>query len=556
MKRLNKRNLKIYSGILNIICCFILTVNVFPQGEIQKEVKVIKPYSPTLSDASKINLLPLLNDTIKINPEFEYKIYPKKYETQFRINPIKPARMVGLPLTKLYKSQLTLGIGNYNTPIAELTVNELRSKTTAMGLYLNHHSSNGRVKLENGQKANSDFSDNEVRLYAKKMFYRSVLEAALSGEYNSVLFYGYEPSIDTLLQEANIKQKIHSAGAHIRYYSSNPDSFHFNYDAGLNYNIVSDKFKNTEHGFDLQTMFNSQMKDAMLGADIRFRYFSFSGEIDTSSNLIIDINPYYCKKTAEWRFLIGLNTSFDRFDQGVLGLYPRAEFEFNIVKDVLIPYLGLTGWREVNNYKKILVENPYLTPGIRLRNTDYSLVGFAGLKGRFSSKITYNVKASYFRADSMYFFINDTSTILRNKFIPVYDNASLTTIKGEITWHQSDNLQFLFMANYNTYKLETIEKPWHRPLFELSLEAGYNVKEKILVNVNLFYTGKRYAPGVLSNPIELKGFLDGNLSIEYRYTKILSFFVKLNNFTASKYQIWNQYPAQRFQFIGGFSYAL
>jgi hypothetical protein len=55
---------------------------------------------------------------------------------------------------------------------------------------------------------------------------------------------------------------------------------------------------------------------------------------------------------------------------------------------------------------------------------------------------------------------------------------------------------------------------------------------------------------------ELAGVADFNLGIEYRYTKILSAWVKFNNFTASKFDAWNQYPVQRFNMMLGFTYSL
>lgn len=551
--------MKIYNVIITIFICFILPAKVFSQGQIQKEVRVVKPYSPTLSEANKINLLPVFNDTVRVVPDFGYKIFPKRYETQFRINEIKPGKMVGLPLTKLYKSQLTLGLGNYLTPLAELTVNELRSRTTALGLYLMHQSSTGKIKIENGNKVDSDYSDNLAKIYGKKMFYRSVIEGGISGGYNSVLHYGYDPGItDTILLKPDIQQKIYSAGARIRYYSAYPDSFHFNYDIELAYDLTSDWFKNAENAFDLNTNFSSMVRDAFIGGDYRIRYFQASESLDSFSNLVVNINPYFSKQSSEWRFLIGLNSAYDLRDQGSLSIYPRTEFQFNIVKDVLVPYLGITGNKEINNYRKILMENPYIRPGLRLKNTDYSLIGYAGLKGRYSSKVAFNLKGSYSRAYNLYFFVNDPADTLRNQFIAVYDNASILELNGEVTWHPSDKIQLLFKSKYSQYDLVFLEKPWHRPSLEVSLSAGYNIKDKILIDADVFYTGKRFAQAAsaTSEPIELKGYLDANLSVEYRYTKILSFFVKLNNFTSSNYQIWNQYPVQRFLFMAGFSYAL
>lgn len=547
--------MKIYKGLIVSFAICVIPGNLFPQ-DIRKDIKVIKPYSPTLSDASKINLLPEFGDTLKVNPDFSYSIIPRKYATEFKVNPIKPARMVGLPIPKLYKSQFTFGIGNYFTPLAELTVNELRNKTTAWGIYLRHHSSGGKVKLENDKKVDSDFSDNDLRVSGKKMFYRSVVEGALSGGYNSILHYGYEPSIDTILIEKDIKQKIKTGGVDIRFYSSNPDSSHFNYNAGLDFKVVTDRYKNRENAFVLNTALSTSLKDYFLGGEVRMRYFDFSGESDTSSNFIFDLSPYFSKKTSEWRFLLGFTTSIDRMEKTSFGIYPRAEFEFNIVEDVLVPYFGLTGYREANNYRKIIFENPYIKPGLRLSNTDVSLIGFGGLKGTFNSKIAYNVKASILQSDSMYFYINDSSDTLRNKFTAIFDKTSVMSLNGEVTWHQSNKLQFLLKANYHIYNTEKLEKAWHKPIFELSFGAGYNIKDKILANMNLFYTGKRFAPDALNQVIKLRPYLDANFSVEYRYTKILSFFIRLNNFTASKYQIWNQYPVQRFQLMGGFTYAL
>jgi len=548
--------MKIYIGLILIIVYHVLPGKLFSQGEIQKEVRVIKPYSPTLSDASKINLLPEFGDTAKENPEFEYKIFPRMYETEFRINPIKPAKMVGLPLPKLYKSQITFGLGNYLTPLAELSVNELRSKTNALALYFKHHSSHGKVKLENNRKVDSDFSDNILRLYGKKMFYRSVVEGGLSGGYNSVLYYGYEPSLDTFLVRKEIKQKINSGGARVRAYSTNPDSSHFNYDAGLTYDIVSDRFKSRENGFVISTKLSTMVKEIYAGGDLKFQYYDFNSPVDTSANIIFDISPYFSKRTAEWRFLLGFTTSFDTREKTSFGIYPRAEFEFNIVKDVLVPYFGLSGRREINNYQKIIFENPYIKPGIRFRNTDYNLIGYAGLKGCYSSRLSYNLKASYTQADSMIFYVNDSGDTLRNQFIPLYDKVSVLSLNGELTWHHSDKIQFLIKGNYYAYDPEVLEKPWHKPVFELSFGAGYNISQKILANANIFYNGKRYAQGVLADPLELKPYMDINFSVEYRYTSILSFFIKLNNCNAVRYQIWNQYPAQKFQIMGGFSYAL
>ncbi len=140
----------------------------------QEEVRVVKPYSPTLSGAQKIELLPSLNEDIEFEvPEIDYTLSPKRYDSQFRVEPIRAARMVKMPLERLYKSQLTLGFGNYLTPLAELNINQLRSRDGTFGLNLKHHSMNGKVGLENGLKAPAGFSENQAEIFGSRFLKNS-----------------------------------------------------------------------------------------------------------------------------------------------------------------------------------------------------------------------------------------------------------------------------------------------------------------------------------------------------------------------------------------------
>ena len=50
--------------------------------------------------------------------------------------------------------------------------------------------------------------------------------------------------------------------------------------------------------------------------------------------------------------------------------------------------------------------------------------------------------------------------------------------------------------------------------------------------------------------------VDANLGLEYRYSKLLSFWVRFNNIAAQRYYLYNQYPSFRFRAMIGFTYAL
>lgn len=548
--------------VVILIVFLVYGTNLLAQEEIHQEVRVVKPYNPTLSDANKINLLPEFNDTTRVYHDFEYEITPKRFATNFRIRPIQAANMIGLPLNRLYKSQLQLGINNYLSPYAELTVNQLRDRKTAIGLYVKHHSSAGNIELEEDKKADANFSESLVNLYGRKIYKTSVIEAEIYAAYNTHLYYGYDTSIDTILRTEDIKQKIINTGTKLKFYSSHPDSSHFNYNFGLEYNYLADAYNTTEHGLIVDTRMAKFIGDWYSAIDIGLELYDRNIEIDTSNNTLVTFNPNISKSTAEWKFLTGVDNIIDfKNGNGIWYYYPRIKFEFNIVQNVLIPYMEVSGYRQINSYKRILQENPFIRPSTIVENANFGTIGSFGLKGRYSSKMAFDFRIKYIQADAMHFFTNSLSDTLMNTFDVIYDDGSIINLGGEISWMQSENLKFILRANYYNYDLEEQEFAWHMPGFKASLNTAYNLRDKILIDGDIFLTGKRnvlYYPdrSQPSEILELKPYIDANLSTEYRYTDLLSFFVKVHNLTASKYQSWYQYPVQRFQFMIGFTYAL
>ena len=119
---------------LPALTVFFFTGNkpVFSQN-IDKEIIVVNPYEPTLSDVQKINILPQIMDTVIERPDFNYAILPTRVETEFELKPISAAKMVATPASKLYNSYLKLGIGNYFTPYGSFSISNLRSKDYAIG---------------------------------------------------------------------------------------------------------------------------------------------------------------------------------------------------------------------------------------------------------------------------------------------------------------------------------------------------------------------------------------------------------------------------------------
>jgi hypothetical protein len=239
-------------------------------------------------------------------------------------------------------------------------------------------------------------------------------------------------------------------------------------------------------------------------------------------------------------------------------IYPEALLQINMVKGVLMPYFGVDGRMQVNNYRTVVEENRYISPGLKVNNTHHKIRGYVGLKGSFSREISYDINASYSLVDNMPFYVNDTVDMLGNTFNVVYDSIDMSKIYGELKHLHTDRLSGLLSVTWNNYKMTGQEKPWHMPRLVVSLTEEYNLRNKILLDMEVFYVGKRYArPSPLDTEIlTLKGFVDLNLGLEYRYTKLLSGFVRFNNILNARNQAWNYYSGMGFNASFGFTYAL
>lgn len=553
-----------FRGLILIILLAVSSA-VYSQTPIKKEVEVVKPYEPVVSDANKINVLPRIVDSVSIKPLVQYSIVPTMISTEYQVTPINAAKMLSMPVPKLYHSYLKLGFGNYTSPLAEVYVNSLRSKKYSAGFFFRHQSSSGKVTLDNNKKVAAGCSETSGELFGKKFFKSSYLygNGSLSG--NSVLRYGYNPAIlDTSLQKGEIRQSFFLAKFEAGLRSTHTDSSKLSYHVNFGYNYFKDRVNHAENEVAVNTQFSKRYENKMLGLNASFDLLKPNTLLDSAknSNSLLQLNPWVGLSTPDYRLKLGANICFETQGNAFsLRLYPDAEFQFIAVKDVIIPFLGLTGGVKNHSYREIAYENPFIRPDLKVRDSNMKLNFYGGLKGSMGAKASYVLKFDYSSLDNQYFFVNDTTTELRNQFVVVYSAVDIFTEHVEMNYEVSDHLSLGLKTNFYQYNLITEQKAWHRPSFDLGISARYNLRNKILIDFDILGLGKRYAKEYqLINPVvktkELPSVLDFNLGIEYRYTKILSIWLMFNNFTAAKYYAWNQYPSQRFNLMAGFTYSL
>ena len=159
---------------------------------------------------------------------------------------------------------------------------------------------------------------------------------------------------------------------------------------------------------------------------------------------------------------------------------------------------------------------------------------------------------------NMPLFVNDyiNSDSIGNTFDVIYDDLELVNYFGEISVSPSEELTFNVKANYNDYIMANEVKAWHKPSFSMSFTTKYNLRQKIILKGDILAIGKRYIKlNYLGGFTELESSIDINIGAEYRYSKVLSGFVQLNNLLSDGYYEWNYYPTYGFNILVGLTYS-
>lgn len=551
------------------------------ENTLKREVTLYNPYKPSLSVVKKMSFLPDMSDTIRVNPQLKYDVSARPFEPEYNISPIKAAALLPDPLPKLYKSYVKLGFGNHVTPLAEISITNERSKKGAIGFYGRHYSTNDNIILDNGKKAWGGYMDNDASLFGKKFFPKSKLEGSVDFSQRARHAYGY----DTLFRDydparKDIRMNYYNTGAKITYSSIKLDSADFNYKFDLFYNYFYQSQTLYQHNGGFEGLMAKSFKGYYVGAGISYRQYKNSDSVHLKSQYIASVSPFFSRRTDQWNFRLGFQAVLDR--STILHLYPDAEFGFTVVPAYVEFFSSLTGKLERNEPLKVIAENPFLVSDqfpafvskgtlYKLPDTDHKFIATAGLKGNSGIGGTYLVSASYSYIDNMLFYSNVVSPdsvtprAVGNYFLPVPDIVKLLNLHAEMNGSITNKLSFKWIANYYSYTTDQ-KYAWNKPDWDAQLGLKYNLREKILVGLDLAAIGKRRVivngdilsrkAGYTSEEIEMPVHLNLNLTAEYRYSRILSFWVRFDNIAYNKFYEWAYYPSQRFIGMVGFTYSL
>lgn len=541
-------------------------------------VNVVKPYTPTISDAFKVKETPSLDDDETAKKEvIKYNIFSFPVASTFTPSKGRAAGVDKTAQERLFKNYVTLGIGNYLNANAELFVTENVGQSGYVGGMLRHFSSQGGIK---NLVLDDKFADTSLDLtYGNKQ--QGLSWTTDLGYQNQIYnWYGirqdYFGPFPEFYNSIDPQHTFHNAYAGAKIEVS--DSFFK--EASLKFNRFWDSFGSAENRFYAKPSFDFEITDTKIKTNIIVDYIGGSFERNYANNASIQygftnfgIHPSFVINRDDWTINLGAAAYYSmdiENSNNNFFIYPQINASLKVVGDLMVFYAGAEGSLEQNSYRDFTNENPFLSPTLNISPTDRQYDVFAGLKGKLASSVSYNIRGSYTSEKNKALFRNNAfpDALLGNyegyeygnSFGVVYDNVKTIGFFGELKADFSKNVTFGANATFNSFTSDVEAEAWNLPAIKIGSSLDVNITKKWFAGANVFFVGERKdfndfsSISGVSETVTLDSYLDANAHVGYKHNERLTGFLKLNNIANQAYEKWVNYQVQQFQVMLGASY--
>lgn len=585
----------------------------FAQEEVQvieRDVDVVNTYLPTLRNPNKLQVEPVMDDTMQYSPSFKYEVMGRVENVKTTPDSIKAATMHFPREESLYNALVKVGGGN-NDAMAELWYNIPQNEDYHLALNLGHRSAYGKIKMENDEKisapnhntwANVDFArfldrvrfDGQLNFDNKMYQYYGThtLEAGKSYLTNDGISSTLLPAEDFIGDD---KQRNTEVDVTLGLSNPNVDRREgVTFDARAHYGFFANKTGVHENDINIGTNLRFPIKkNYLFDVSVHVNQFRVSVpdaadaspayKFDERKHVDVPINPHFGVDFDAIKLKLGLNMILEfGGEEDNIYMQPDIRADFNIADGLVRLNLGMIGDYKANSYRQLMNECPYLAPDVtnfiwsslygtfgaktEFKTTQQPFKFDAGLRVAFSRSVEMHLGMEYGTFDDELFFVNNayktlvnpTDTIiagLSNRFGIITDNGKHFKGKGELQIEPSNKFRMLINAAYNSWKVDYLEEAWNKPTYELGLNVSVKPITPLTIKFISNVIGERYALNEVTGKKEtLKTIVDINLGATYALTDRFNIFLDASNLAAQDEQLWLGYSSRRVGVMAGITY--
>lgn len=552
----------------------------FAQQRIDPTLEVRRDYDARLLEITKGKLFSSFADSLGIfDMSFRYTIFDKPIKDLYEFSPLPSASIESEAKAKSPVLFIRAGSNFPLNPYGSFYLQPRLPKSLSLLVYGNHESYHGKLnqtviegnKIKQGdQQYYAPSYNNQTGVKFSYKWKRG--ESGVSGSFrNSLNSYSglFEPHSRSYMKDSlSGRNNIYSANFFVK--SSDPDPNTFIYGLNVGYSALKGDARFTfaglpetftkkdvsENNLNLSALIGAGFKNFnKIIAGITYEQSTFNGP-DAPLRANLELHPRYIFKRGRWDFEAGIkyNIWWENTEKEY-NIYFRGLASFGVVKDKLWIYAGVDGKNNFNTYTKLLEQNPWIHPGIDIKNTEQPVIARGGFKGKVFERLSFNLYGGYYEYNNQIYYYSipgqySGTNLPGNSYDALYAHEKRTGIGADLSWN-SDRLEagagFDFFGfrdennmtnnHYNSSPLEirtNFRYNW-RERIVLNFDAEYRKKSPALIFQNIF--SSQYIPERTYIP----SYAIANLELTYVHNKNLSLFVKVNNVLNSRAVFMSHY---------------
>lgn len=555
---------------------FITAINAQTQKKdttLNRTVVVEQEYNPDIMDASKINVLPSIEEPAINKQKVEYDTSVSPLASFGTMNVMQPF-MLKDEQPDAKKGYAHFGYGNRGNVDAKFNYlfnlsgkDRLDVFTSLRGmnaeLNIPGDITNGNIEVPwDARYYKSDAGVNYLHLFDK-------MNMNISGRLGADVFNYHQ--IDPASSVYSDKQNHTKGEIHVGVESTD-ETLPMQFQLETNYLYLNNKYNWPDDSANKETLlrtkanvfaFISDQQRIGINAEMNNQFYTLPSYKDYTS---LGLNPYYTFEKDAWKFKLGAHVDFAFGKENSINIAPDLEAQYSFAKSYLL-YFKADGGAKINDFRQLESENPYWNPAVQVNNSFNQLDALIGLKASPIGNVWFDIFGGYKITGKDLCFINHNRLADRLAYSDFIEEDTKSLYVGaQIKYQQKEVFNLSAKGVYYNRDADHSEALLTKPQFEFEANAEANISANLLCSLNYSYTSRKEVTLYYSDPSSLalinnqpfdykmKPVNNLSLSINYKLFNGISIFAKLNNLLNQKYQYYYSYPVEQINFMGGLAF--
>lgn len=556
---------------LSIVLAFLPLSATYAQQDstLNRTVVVENEYNPSIMDASKINVLPRIEEPAVVKKGIEYAtaLRPVAAWTYENMSAIHRE----WPQDKARRGYVRAGYGNYGNVDVKAGYVWDPTESDRLRVAVSLDGMNGTLKKWNDEDWKSRFYTTDIRLAYRHQFAKATLR--LGGGVTSRIFnylnggeQNDEGIYTSFLPTVTDKQHHTLGDFYIGVASRNEDlPLQFSLQTGLKYFDIkypTDRLESAGTEKIIHTLgdvWGRLNEEQRIGVQFQMDNLIYAADSAMSNYTSLCLNPYYQWEGEDWKIRLGAHVDWQSGEHSGIDAAPDLHAEYRFA-DSYVLYLQAVGGRELNDYRRLAAFSPYWALTNSVASTYVPLNATLGWKASPVNGLWLHLFGGYRISNDE---LSGSSFMARNSLFYTYflqDNAKTAYGGAELKYGYKDLFDVSLKGTYYSWSTDSPSENLYlstKPKLELDFRAEAKVFEGLNVHAGYRYVQREdyVTRGTNGEPVDsgLGNISDLSVGATYRFWKDVAVFGRVNNLLNKQYYTDYGYPAQKLNVLFGLS---